>query len=61
MTFSAFTKYLAGLAAVVTLIAGLGLMTGMNLLVPEASAQQTGHVPGNPECPRRCADPVGRG
>jgi formate dehydrogenase subunit gamma len=47
MTFSAFTKYLAGLAAVVTLIAGLGLMTGMNLLVPEASAQQTGHVPGN--------------
>lgn len=46
MTFSAFTKYLAGLAAVVTIIAGLGLASGTSF-VSEASAQQAGSVPGN--------------
>lgn len=46
MTFSAFTKYLAGLAAVVAIVAGLGSMTGTTY-VSTASAQQGGTVPGN--------------
>tara|TARA_R110002012_G_scaffold237756_1_gene411510 strand:+ start:228 stop:1310 length:1083 start_codon:yes stop_codon:yes gene_type:complete len=46
MRFSAFTKYLAGLAAVMIIVAGLGAITGTSF-VSEAAAQQTGQVPGN--------------
>ncbi|MEO9901958.1 formate dehydrogenase subunit gamma [Nisaea sp.] len=46
MTFSAFTKYLACLAAVVTIVTGLGSMTGTTY-ISTASAQQAGKVPGN--------------
>ena len=46
MTFSAFVKYLTSLAAVVMIIAGLGVTTGTGF-VSTAAAQQGGTVPGN--------------
>lgn len=46
MTFSAFTKYLGSLAAVVTIIAGLGSISSTTY-ISTASAQQAGNVPGN--------------